>query len=107
MVDVCSKFDNDTCNVAASFRVNKELHTQTEPAPQKHVELLIRPNIALQFENVWQRGLYEAKSTMTQYMLNDIHLSLTKAYSTLVQCEVAHREHSNEIGKISLELGTL
>ena len=47
MVDICSKFDNDTWNVAASFRVYKELHTQTEPAPQKHVELLIRPNISL------------------------------------------------------------
>ena len=31
MVDVCSKFDKDTWNVAASFRVNKELHTHTEP----------------------------------------------------------------------------
>ena len=47
MVDVCSKFDEDTWNVAASFRVNKELHTHTEPAPQTHVELLIRPKISL------------------------------------------------------------
>ena len=31
MVDVCSKFDKDTWNVAASLRVNKELHTHTEP----------------------------------------------------------------------------
>ena len=44
MVEVCSKIDKD---VAASFRVNKELHTHTEPAPQKHVELLIRPKISL------------------------------------------------------------
>ena len=31
IVDICSKFDTDTWNVAASFRVNKELHTHTEP----------------------------------------------------------------------------
>ena len=47
MIDVCSKFDKDTWNVAASVRVNKELHTHTEPAPQKHVELLIQPKISL------------------------------------------------------------
>ena len=47
MVDVCSEFDKDTWNVAASFRVNKELHTHTESTPQKHVELLIRPKISL------------------------------------------------------------
>ena len=47
MVDVCSKFDKDKWNVAASFRVNKELHTHTEPAPQKHIELLIRPKISV------------------------------------------------------------
>ena len=47
MVDVCSKFDKDTWNVAKSFRVNKELHTHTEPAPQRYVELLIRPKISL------------------------------------------------------------
>ena len=34
MVDVISEFDKDTWNVAASFRVNKELHTHTEPTPQ-------------------------------------------------------------------------
>ena len=54
MVYICSKFDQDTRNVAASFRVNKELHTHTEPAPQKHVELLIWPKISLMaapFEN--------------------------------------------------------
>ena len=47
MVDVCSKFDKDTWNVTASFRINKELDTHAELAPQKHVELLIRPKISL------------------------------------------------------------
>ena len=47
MVYVISEFDKDTWNVAASFCVNKELHTHTKPTPQKHVELLIRPEISL------------------------------------------------------------
>ena len=46
MVDVCSEFDKDTWNIAASFRVNKELHTHSEPTPQKQVELLIWPKIS-------------------------------------------------------------
>ena len=47
MVDVFSEFDKDIWNVAASFRVSKELHTHTEPTLQKYVELLIRPKISL------------------------------------------------------------